>query len=396
MSTPSHNSSFNLSIHISNSILATGTTTGQVMDDSIAQRISAYSHEIGAVGGYLSASMTINEYTDDAGDWLSYGIGRHVEVFDEFQVKIWEGFINQVSINIAGVAISRGPLMNIVNRAKTIYQTVRYDTNPPIGGNQAITAVANNTASQQRYGIFEDVISLSEATEQMAEYVRDTYLQEKKDPETQTQVNIGNSGSEVNVRIDCLGYYRILETYFYEETAPLLDEISINGKLTAIFVAQPNTIFSTLTTNIETNGIQVGAYERGDKRASEIVSSLVAFGDVSQNRYICGVLNDRQIYYKAISTSILYEYKINDNSKRVDLVGGTVNSYWSIQAGQWLTIPDILIGIEELSIYRPLRDDPRNIFIESTQYTAPYNLTLVGGKVSKVPQIFAQLGIGSI
>lgn len=393
---PSHASSFGLSIHASNSILATGTTTSPTVDDSIAQRIDSCTLESGANGGYLSSSFLIGERGNEVEDWLAYGLGRHIEVFDEFQVKVWEGFVNQVSANIAGVAITRGPLMNIVNRAKAIYQTIRYDTNPPIGGNQAITSASSFTASQEAYGIFEDMVSLGEATLAIAEFQRDSYLQEKKDPETQTTININGNSSASNVRIDCLGYSRMLETYFYTNTSPVTNTVAANTKLLAVFAAQPNSIFSTAETNIEDSGLTVGFFERGDRRASEIVSSIVGLGNTTQNRFICGVLNDRTIYYKQVPSSILYEYKINDNSKRVDLIGGTIQSYWSIQSGKWINIPDMLIGQEQNPSAKPIQSDPRNIFIESIQYGMPYNLTMTGGKVAKLPQILAQFGITSV
>lgn len=393
---PSHASSFGLSIHASNSILATGSVTGYKMDDSISQRISAYNHEIGANGGYLSASFTIGNFVDEVSDWLSYGLGRHIEVFDEFHVKVWEGFINQVAVNISGLSITRGPLMNIANRGKAIYQTIRYDTNPPIGGNQAITDEVNFTTSQEKYGIFEDMVSIGEATLDMAEYLRNTYFQEKKEPETQTTVNIGAASSDVSIRIDCLGYYKILETYFYTNTSPITNEVDANAKLLAVFAAQPNSIFSSIETYIESSSLTVGFFERGDRRASEIIADIVSFGNTTQDRFICGVLNDRTIYYKQVPEDILYEYKINDNSKRVDLIGGVIQSYWSIQSGKWLTVPDILIGEEQLRTVKPLREDVRNIFLESVQYSTPYNLNLVGGKVVKMPQLFAQLGIASL
>jgi hypothetical protein len=393
---PSHASSLGLSIHASNSILATGSVTGYQMDDSIAQRISSYNHEIGANGGYLSASFTISNYVDEVNDWLSYGLGRHIEVFDEFHVKVWEGFINQVAVSISGLSITRGPLMNIANRGKAIYQTIRYDTNPPIGGNQAITDEVNFTTSQEKYGIFEDMVSIGEATLDMAEYLRNTYFQEKKDPETTTQVNIGTASSDVSIRIDCLGYYKILETYFYTNTSPVTNTVATNTKLLAVFAAQPNSIFSTNDVNIEDSGLTVGFFERGDRRGSEIVSGLVAPGNTTQDRFICGVLNDRTIYYKQIPEEILYEYKINDNSKRVDMIGGVIQSYWSIQSGKWLTVPDLLIGEEQLRAIKPLREDIRNVFLESVQYSMPYNLNLVGGKVARMPQLFAQLGIASL
>jgi hypothetical protein len=43
-----------------------------------------------------------------------------------------------------------------------------------------------------------------------------------------------------------------------------------------------------------------------------------------------------------------------------------------------------------------IRQDPRNIFVESLAYTAPYGLILNGGKISTLSQRLAQKGLGGI
>jgi hypothetical protein len=64
-------------------------------------------------------------------DWASYGIGRHIVVYNPSLVQIWEGFINQVDITEGGEQFSIGPLIDIGNRVKVPYSPVDAGVAPP-------------------------------------------------------------------------------------------------------------------------------------------------------------------------------------------------------------------------------------------------------------------------
>jgi len=114
---------------------------------------SSYSHTIQAVGGYWQANFTINDNQDNIEDWLADGLGRHIEVFNESQEMIWEGFVDEVSANLGALTVSRGMLLDIANRVSVVYTTVDTSTDPPTTGDQSETSVENDTTSQTKYGI---------------------------------------------------------------------------------------------------------------------------------------------------------------------------------------------------------------------------------------------------
>lgn len=74
-------------------------------------------------------------------------------------------------------SVSVGPLTNITNNASTKYKNTDLDV-------EVLTDEANNTTSQERYGIFRRVLNGGEASQTNAEAIRDVYLNENKDPET--------------------------------------------------------------------------------------------------------------------------------------------------------------------------------------------------------------------
>ena len=76
-----------------------------------------------------------------------------------------------------------------------------------------------------------------------------------------------------------------------------------------------------------------------------------------------------------------------------DALLGSQVARWDVTAGKWLMFPDFLAGRGSASI---LRDDPRNLFIESASYQAPWFLTLGGAKVGKLAQLLAKQGLGGI
>ena len=352
---------------------------------------SGYQHTIQALGGYWSASFTIQASQNEIEDWIDGGLGRHIEVYDEGQVKIWEGFVDSVDGNLGGLSVTRGPLMDVANRVSLVYSTVDTSTSPPTMGVRARTATVNDTDSQSRYGIIERVLSAGGVSSSIVEDIRDTYLAEHKEPQTSQQVNIGGSSSEASVTVNCLGYVHWLAAYTYSNTTTGTQNLST--KLQNILATDPNSIFSTDYSKITTNTLQVAAWENDDDVAWGLVKGLVAKGDASSNRYLFGIYNDRQARYEAMPTEIAYQQRLSDPEMRIETLDGQRVFPWNVLPGKWLFISDFLIGRVTAS---DLRFDPRALFIESVTYTAPWGLQVSGGKTDKLAQRLAQLGLSGV
>ena len=78
--------------------------------------------------------------------------------------------------------------------------------------------------------------------------------------------------------------------------------------------------------------------------------------------------------------------------KRQDIetytTGETVRP-WDVLPARWMFLPDFLAGQ-----FQPTdrRLDPRFLFIESVQFTAPSTVQISGQKISRIPQMIARLG----
>ena len=178
---------------------------------SVSNEISSYSHQINVFGGYTEATFSINDTLPHLETWIQEGLGRHIVVYNTSGIVIWEGYVNNISVKVGALSISRGPLMNIANRVSLVYVPILDDTvDPPILGERKETTIAEDLTSQGLYGIIEKVITTGNCYNDtdplhglIGDQIRDTYLMENKYPETNTQMTIGESSSEMSVEIKC-------------------------------------------------------------------------------------------------------------------------------------------------------------------------------------------------
>lgn len=357
-----------------------------VIDSALGFKASGYSHEIQANGGYWSASIEFADHLPAVWEWLSNGVGRHIDVYGSNLEKIWEGCVNRVRVTAGPVSAESGPLLDIANYVKVVYQTVTYNTNPPVGGQRATSDPTQDTDSQALYGRLEAILNAGTGTAvQMAE-IQATYLAEYKNPDRSLKVSTG--GGEPTISLECIGYGQLLSKYYYDDTGTGTQNAS--AKLQAVLEADPNGLYTTFS-GIETNTTQVSQFDGEERTAWDAIRGIVALGDGSANRSIFGVLEDRIPYYKSIPTTIDYTMQLSDPGQWVlDSAGNRVYP-WQVQAGKWLQITDMIPGETGGT---SLRTNPRNVFIENVKYSTPWKLSINGGKVGSIGQLLARLGTG--
>lgn len=389
MTTPSSFSEIGLSINYSDPLWKLGRVG---FLGTLANQVDSYDQEITAVGGYWSASFSIKGRQRQIEDWFAKGLGRHIEVYNPALDKIWEGFVNRVSIKIGGLSVERGELVAIGNRIYAVYAPIDTTTTPPVTAIRTQTAVANDTDSQNLYSIIQKNLDAGKETAAGAEQIRDTYLKENRWPETNQSLSLGGgAANDISVSIECAGYVKFLETFTYTEATS--GTWTLREKLLDALAGDPNALISTDYSQIAANSFTVDRYEDNSPTAWAVIKSLLAYGDTSDNRYIFGIYNDRRAYYSAIPTAEEYVHRLADPAQSVQtVVGGTVKP-WDVKPGKWLFIPDFLIGQSQAS---DLRQDPRYMFIESARYSAPWKLDLKGGKTDKLSQKLAKLGLGGL
>lgn len=367
-----------VSVSISDPIFKAGGRTG--LNIPLAHRIGTYTHQTDADGGFKSAAISMPISPQEVGSWIASSLGQHVEVFGQSTIKAWEGYIDSIVINMGFVSFTRGPLVDIGNRI-----TVRY-TDFTVG-QPANTTAQNDTDSQASYGIWHKVVNTGSVSATTADNIRNTYLQEHKLPESTTTLSA--QSTEPTLTLNCQGYINWL-SYPYNEVTNTT--YTAREKVLEVLGDSPNTIFSTTYNHIEANTLSVNRLDNDYREALNVIRDIVALGGMSDNtRRLFGVYEDRLCYLQPIPSAIGYTMRASDPT--IHDVGGKSIDPWDIRPGKWLQVVDFLPG--EVSP-TDLREDPRNIFIESVIYTAPYDFSINGGKTGTLTQQLSKLGLGGV
>jgi hypothetical protein len=364
------------------------TGTNHLFD--IGQGFDAYSQEVRALGGMWAANIAQRDRQSKIEDWIAGGLGRHIVVYDDAQQVIFEGFVNKISANLGPLSVERGPLLDVSNKIFLVYSTVDTAVSPPILGVRARTSTVEDTDSQDKYGIFETPLSSGGVTSTEADEIINTFIVERAEPQTSQSINIPPS-AEPSVSLEILGYVHWL-FYPYNQTANTGTQ-NLSDQLEDILTADPNGIISTDYAGITANTLPVKRYENDDSSAWGLIKSLVAQGDASDNRYIFGIYQDRKARYEAIPTTLTYQQRLQDPQARIETLAGQRVLPWNVLPGKWLLESDFLIG---QPVPATLREDQRAVFIESAQYSSPWNVTLHGGRVDTLSQKLAKLGLAGV
>lgn len=362
---------------------------------AIALDYDAWSHNTAADAGYNYANITLSGPVDALEEWLESGLLRHITAYNPGGGIVWEGFVNKVVLAYGTIRSEIGPVLQIANKTKLVYSTVDYSVTPPAVGVRESTAWYSDTASQARYGVFEKVLSSGGIQATLAPQIAQGFLAENALPQSSVpSISLGTGGGNAIASIDCLGYYHLLKTYHYNTTTTGTQTIS--AKLQAVLAATPTAWFSTDYSGIATNASTTGTYDNDDNTAAAVVSSLISESDAAYNRYIHGFDAGRKFYYRTAPTTLAYIHRITADGMRIgNYPADTQVDNWDILPGRWIFIPDFLVG-RLPSSSSDLRDDPRNVFIESVTYTTPNSLSIVGAKLSNLRQMLGRLGLSGI
>lgn len=362
--------------------------TNQVGEFS--DQVSGYEHEILADGGYWSARMQVQDSQLDLEDWYERGLGRRIVTYSPDGVVIWEGIVNSIKLNLGGLTKTIGPVLDIANKVRLIYSYIDTTLGSPITGLRLTTDWASNTTSQARYGIMEKILSSGGATPTNADEIRDLYLVENARPGRSEELTFGGGGA--SMELECIGVVQFLQTFTYNSTTTGAQNLS--AKIQAVLGADPNDFIAQTFSYLNANTLQVAAFDNDNRIAWNIVKELVAQGDASNNRWLFGVYADRLARYAQMVEQTDYQQSLSDPGQKVFTPGGTIVEPWYIFPGRWLQVTDFMVG--RIPDSTSLRDDPRYMFIESVTFRAPQTVVLRGGRVSKLEQKLARLGLAGI
>jgi hypothetical protein len=130
--------------------------------------VDGFGFESLAVGGCWTANLSRAMSLVNAEDWYENGLAREIKFYDNEGAWVWEGIVNQISINAGDITEVRGPLLEISNRVTCTYTPRDFSVFPPVDGSQTATTILEDLDSQSRYGIIEQVVSAGACPEETA------------------------------------------------------------------------------------------------------------------------------------------------------------------------------------------------------------------------------------
>lgn len=354
---------------------------------NLEDELSGYSHEISAVGGFMTAQLILLMSRDSSYEWFERGLGRKIRVMSNNKT-VFEGFVNTVTFTLGGTSEVIGPLTDIGNRVSAIYSPVDFAPYPPVVGNPTTTLIVQDQDSQDLYGIWEKVLSMGRATDDAAEKSRDVYMQEMKYPTRSGDVNVSpGAQSGAQITLDILGHIYWLQAYVYDDPTEGLTQLST--KMKDVLTADPNNVFSGNYDYISTQNSLVPVSDL--RFAWDVIMEMLTLGNDSNDyRRTFGFYEDQIAYYETITTDIDYEYRVSDPSQRVTFQNVVIPP-WEVRPGGWIMVPDFsqLIYTPLSSVYPS--EDPRVRFMETVRYDAPATLSVGSGKTDKLSQLLAKI-----
>ncbi|MFQ5609636.1 MAG: hypothetical protein ACE5F8_05125 [Woeseiaceae bacterium] len=350
----------------------------------VAYDAEAYRHRITATVGFDTASFDLRDRKDALEEFFYNGLGRHVVRYGpDGQFTAWEGQIVEMTLTVPGMRATIS-LSAMYNRVAVRYTELDTGSNPPGETADTTTADADDTDSQDRYGIKQLVFrppKASKLTQTDAEQLRDTMLSEYKQP--RRSADIVSSMSEPRLRVKCQGYGHTLGWRVYNYTAAsgtddADDEIADINTSVGQFIA---------STDLDANTLQVAQYTNEDLTALEQIQAIASLGDASDNRWLAYVLEDRKLYYKPASTTVKYWRRMADNRQEIRDQSGRVIPPWELRPNNWIRTTDVYpFGLAPAN----LQDDYQAMFIESVEWQEPDTLLLAGSRGDAMQGVIAR------
>jgi hypothetical protein len=336
-----------------------------------------YRHKLVAKGGFESMSATLQMSANEGEAFIEQYIGNIVRVYVDNPVEpIWEGFITRITLRAGGAVFTRST-DNMMNRVNVTY----YNADSALAQKTEQTAVVNNTASQNLYGIKEGSIDAgvhyNNADKTHKTTLRNTLLGIRAYP--QISVQAGGSSSDSLIEIECQGLvYFAYEWQNYKSAVTTLRQPNgIMNRLGAggVGVIYPENLpfVATLTDRGITANASFNISEESKTGQTfwQFIKSVGEAGDGTQ-QWVWGLtsvdpnLGYRYFYYKPATTTINYTTQIYRDSGYVRDVYGNIVNGWEVKPDYGIRINDAFIGWNLTGT--GAGDDPRVGYIETIEY----------------------------
>jgi len=299
--------------------------------------------------------------------WFRGGLIRDVIWRSPNGRVIWNGYVQSLRLQEGGSSRSKS-IAPMANRIYYVYSSLDTTTNPPTVKEQK-TITVNNTDSQAIYGIKQRTISGGQITDTAAAIEADTILTELSRIRIDEQMTFGQ-GRPPSLSVSCAGYAHMMDWFNYSQVVNSGTD-NLSTVIGLILAADPNSVISTSTVNIDSNTTQVEEYFNGDRPAWNVITDLTLRGGAANNRWVAGIYEGRRMTYKQDETidtrwNPLAANKFLTYQKNPADPGDRIFDEAGVEIEPWDAKPD------RLFVTTGYGKQPQ--YIEQVIFTAPYGL----------------------
>ena len=227
-----------------------------------------------AEGGFWGTSFRIFARENVLKELFQNGLGRHVEAWGQGLQQDFEGYIDEMTFNLAPDKFS----ISLENMANQMW--MRADTNAD--GVVERTTTKTSAESQERFGIKDLVLSGGEIIRlATANQAVQTFLDLKAFPRPEARIG-GAKGDRPSLEIFCRGYIHTLGWRVYNSTSPTGTQ-SLTSQVKTIVDAVGPFVASQ---DRDSNTTSVTREYDADRKALDILFDLVRLGDINFNRWL--------------------------------------------------------------------------------------------------------------
>lgn len=370
-------------------------------------RAGTYRHETRAQGGFWSASFEMLGPLDALRDFLQKGLAAHVQSFTPAGELAWEGYVHEMDLALPGGLSLSVSLDLLANKVWTRYNTTSdvevgstvQDYDPEAlarallfgAGGAVRSAVAEDAASQARWGIREKVLSGGRlASSGVADDIAALYLARFANPTRPSlRIQAGVNQDDIGLTVTCHGYWRTLEWRTYKQTAATLTE-DVSAQIDLVVTAAGQFVAES---RVAANTLQVPQVHDADRRAADILLDAARLGDASNNRYAIGVYENRILHYEQAPTALAYSLQALAERKAIRALGQAEIPLPLVRPNRWLLAEGVYPY--DVTDYATLDENPAAAYIEAVVYQEPGQLQIVSERNRLIDQLLARAALSN-
>lgn len=345
----------------------------------IGEGLQSYSHQLTSQSGLDTMSLSTVCSESNAQLALSDFCGRPIYTVADGGSIIYEGIINTVAYARDGWRETVGPWTSIYNRARVDYKTVRYDTNPPIGGDDISTPWYTDDDSIEKFGQMDAILSGGEGQSALALAALTVALRENAWPQVIESIDTRASGAP-SLSIECVSIKEILGKHIYTNT--LTGSWYTHQKIQTILLAHPWGVFQSDNLYLSETGLLVPQSSQEQETALKQIDDIVALGDENYNRYTLQFMPGRRVVYAPVDNEF---YAVINNGEVKNFDNKVIFSY-IVPVGKWYIDGTFLTASAVAAPERAAHGDGA-IFADRVSYTYPHGVQISSGKDDKLSRI---------